>query len=60
MTYHLGRPLGTRMAGVYVAETSNIRRLSAGEQRSSAGHIAMLSFVIGVIVGMIIGALVTV
>ena len=60
MTHHFDRPLGQRMAGVYVAETTNIRRLSAGEQRSSAGHIAMLSFVIGVIAGMIIGALVTV
>ena len=59
MTYHLDRPLGTRMAGIYVAETSNVRRLSTGEQRSSAGHIAALSFVIGVIAGMIIGALVT-
>ena len=60
MTYHLDRPLGQRMAGVYVSETTNIRRLSAGEQRSSASHIAALSFVIGVIAGMIIGALVTV
>jgi F0F1-type ATP synthase assembly protein I len=60
MTHHLDRPLGTRMAGIYVAETSNIRRLSAEQHRSSAFHVSALSFVIGVIVGMILGALVTV
>jgi len=60
MSYHLDRPLGQRMAGIYVAETSNIRRLSAEQHRSSAFHVSALSFVIGVIVGMILGALVTV
>ena len=60
MTHHLDRPLGQRMAGIYVAETSNIRRLSAEQHRSSAFHVSALSFVIGVILGMIIGALVTV
>ena len=60
MTYHLDRPLHTRMAGVHVSETSNIRLLSAAQQRASAGHIAALAFVVGVIAGMLIAALVTV
>ena len=60
MTHHLDRPLGQRMVGVHVAQASNSRRLSAEQHRSSAFHVSALSFVIGVIVGMITGALVTV
>ena len=60
MTRHLDRPLRLRMASVYVAEATNIRRLSAEQHRASAFHVAALSFVVGVIGGMIIGALVTV
>jgi quinol-cytochrome oxidoreductase complex cytochrome b subunit len=59
MTHHLDKPLRQRMAGVYVAEATNIRRLSAEQHRVSAFHVAALSFVIGVIAGMLIGALVT-
>ena len=57
MTYHLDRPLGQRMAGVYVSDTSNIRRLTAA-RRSSTSHIAALAFVFGLIVGMLAGGLV--
>lgn len=57
MTYHLNRPLGQRMAGIYVSETSNIRRLSAA-RRSSTLHIAALAFVIGLIFGMLAGAII--
>jgi hypothetical protein len=59
MTHHLDRPLRTRMTGVHVAEATNIRRLSAEHHRASAGHIAALAFVGGVIAGMLIGAMVT-
>lgn len=54
---HLDRPLSQRMAGVYVSETSNIRRLSAA-RRSSTLHIAALAFVFGLIVGMLGGAII--
>jgi|TARA_R110000824_G_scaffold308833_1_gene496246 hypothetical protein len=45
------------MAGIYVSETSNIRRLSAA-RRSSTLHIAALAFVIGLIFGMLAGAII--
>jgi hypothetical protein len=60
MTHHLDRPLRQRMAGVYVAEATNLRRLSAEQRRVSAFHVAALAFMIGVIAGMLIGGLVTV
>jgi hypothetical protein len=59
MTYHLDRPLHARLTGVHVAAASNIRRLSAEQHRSSAFHVAALAFVIGVIGGMLVAALVT-
>ena len=60
MSYHLDGTLRQRLTAVHVAEATNIRRLSAAQQRASAGHIAALSFVVGVIAGMLIAALVTV
>lgn len=60
MSYHLDRPLHARLTGIHVAQATNIRRLSAEQRRSSAFHVAALSFVIGVIAGMLVGALVTV
>jgi hypothetical protein len=60
MSYHLNRTLRQRLTAVHVTNATNIRRLSAEQRRGSAGHIAALSFVMGVIAGMLIGALVTV